>query len=85
MGRLLIYGGVFLVGYLLATLYSGWERQRFVESMLASNGVASLLRLGLSDQLDRLQRDLVGVGGPLDAAQAKAQQSDSASERFATS
>ncbi len=78
MGRLLIYGGVFLVGYLLATLYSGWERQRFVESMLASNGVASLLRLGLSDQLDRLQRDLVGVGGPLDAAQAKAQQADSA-------
>jgi proteasome lid subunit RPN8/RPN11 len=75
-GRLLIYGGVFLVGCLLATLYAGWERQRFVESMLMSNGVASLLRLGLSDQLDRLQRDLAGAAGPLDAAQA--QQADSA-------
>jgi proteasome lid subunit RPN8/RPN11 len=77
-GRLMIHGGVFLVGYLLATLYSGWERQRFVESTLASNGVASLLRLGLSDQLDRLQRDLAAVAGPLNAAQAKTPQADSA-------
>ena len=30
--QLMIYGGVFLVGYLLALLFSGWERQRFVES-----------------------------------------------------
>ena len=78
MGQLVIYAAVFLAGYLLATLYSGWERQRFVESMLANNGVASLLRLGLSDQLDRLQRDLAGVAGPLRSAQARSDQAESA-------
>src|SRR5262245_10529626 len=31
-GRLMIYGGVFLTGYLLATVASAWERQRLVES-----------------------------------------------------
>ena len=38
-GRLIMYGGVFLVGYLLAMIVSAWERQRFVEAVLASNGV----------------------------------------------
>ena len=75
-GRLMIYGGVFLVGYLLATVASGWERQRFVESVVASNGVASLLRLGLADELDRLLGDLSSLGRPLAVAQSKAQQAD---------
>jgi proteasome lid subunit RPN8/RPN11 len=70
-GRLIMYCGVFLAGYLLATLYSAWERQRFVEAELAHNSVPSLLRLGLADELDSLQRDLAAVGPPLDAAQAK--------------
>jgi hypothetical protein len=78
LGRLLIGSGVFLLGCLLATLYAGWERQRFVEGLLASNGVASLPRLGLSDQLDRLQRDLAGLAGPLRAARAGGQQADPA-------
>jgi hypothetical protein len=71
-----MYGGVFLAGYLLASAYSAWERQRFVESEVASNGVASLLRLGLADELDLLRRDLAAVGPPLDAVQAKPQQAD---------
>ncbi len=61
----MIYGGVFLVGYLLANMYSGWERQRFVESWVDSNKVESLLRVGLADELDRLYRDLAAVAGPL--------------------
>jgi hypothetical protein len=72
----MIYGGVFLVGYLLATLVSGWERQRFVERILDGNGVASLLRLGLADELDRLTRDLALLLPPLDVAQSKTRQAD---------
>src|SRR5262245_29939945 len=51
-GRLIIYVGIFLAGYLLATAYSSWERRRYIEAELASNGVALLLRLGLADELD---------------------------------
>lgn len=75
-GRLMIYGGVFLLGYMLSMIISGWERQRFAEAEVASNGVASLLRLGLADELDSLQRDLAATGPPLDAAQAKSKEAD---------
>ncbi len=75
-GRLIMYGCAFLVGYLLASLYGSWERQRFVEAELASNGVASLLRFGLSDELDALQRDLSAAGPPLERAQSKPAQAD---------
>jgi proteasome lid subunit RPN8/RPN11 len=75
-GRLMIYGCVFLVGYLLATWVAGWERQRFVESEVASNGVVSVLRVGLSDELDRLLGDLASLVRPLEAAQSKAQKAD---------
>jgi proteasome lid subunit RPN8/RPN11 len=70
-GRLMMYCGVFLAGFLLAMAYSSWERQRFVEAELAHNSVPSLLRFGLADELDSLQRDLAAIGPPLDAAQAK--------------
>jgi proteasome lid subunit RPN8/RPN11 len=79
-GQLMIYGGVFLVGYLLATLYSSWERQRFVADWVESNKVEFLLRVGLADQLDRLYRDVASVAGPLSAAQSKSQQADTAFE-----
>jgi proteasome lid subunit RPN8/RPN11 len=75
-GRLIMYIGVFLVGYLLATVYGAWERQRFVEAEVASNGVASVLRLGLSDDLDTLHRELEAVGAPLGAVQAKSTQGE---------
>src|SRR5262245_24242054 len=75
-GRLIMYGGVFLLGYLLATAYSSWERQRYIEAEVARNGVAGLLRLGLADELDQLQRDLSAVGPPLEAAQAKSAKAD---------
>jgi hypothetical protein len=71
-----MYCGVFLVGYLLALLYSSWERQRFVEAELAGNFVPYLLRYGLSDELDALQRDLEAVVSPLERAQTKPAQAD---------
>lgn len=74
-----MYVGIFFLGYLLATVYAAWERWRYVEAEVASNGVAAMLRLGLADQLDALQRDLAAVGRPLDAAQAKSPQADLAS------
>jgi hypothetical protein len=75
-GRLIMYVGVFLAGYLLATAYSSWERRRYVEAELASNGVVSLLRLGLADELDQLQRDLAAARPPLEAAHAKSKEAD---------
>ncbi len=92
-GRLIMYCGVFLAGFLLATVYWSWERIRFVEAELAHNSVPSLLRLGLADELEALRRDLAAVGPPLDAAQAKStkaelafgdvrQQLDAASRRI---
>jgi proteasome lid subunit RPN8/RPN11 len=75
-GRLIMYVGVFVAGYLLATAYSSWERRRYVEAEVASNGVAALLRVGLADELDQLQRDLSVVRRPLDAAQARSRDAD---------
>jgi len=71
-GRLIIYAVVFLTGYLLANIFSAWDHQRFVESELASNGFMAVLRLGLSDELDRLRGDLTGIVRPLEAIQSKA-------------
>ena len=65
--RLIIYGGVFLLGYFMANIFSTWEQQRFVESVLASNGFVAVLRLGLADQLDRLSGELAAVARPLEA------------------
>jgi len=75
-GRLIIYGVVFLTGYLLANIFSAWEHQRFVESELASNGFMAILRLGLSDELDRLRGDLTAIVRPLEAIQSKAGKPD---------
>jgi proteasome lid subunit RPN8/RPN11 len=82
LGQFMIYGCVFLVGYLLATMYSGWERQRFVESWVDNNRVEFILRVGLADELDRLYRDVASVAGPLNAAQSKAPQADPAFEEI---
>ena len=46
-GALIVYAIVFFLGYLLANILSAWEHQRFVESVLASNGFVAVLRLGL--------------------------------------
>jgi proteasome lid subunit RPN8/RPN11 len=69
-GHLIIYGCVFLTGWLLANLVSAWERQRFVESVLNSNGILSTLRLGLSDELDRVRGDLSAMVQPIKAIRA---------------
>jgi hypothetical protein len=75
-GQLMIYGCVFLVGYLLSSLLAAWERQKFVESQLASNGLISVLRLGLSDELDQLQRELSALARPLEAVRSRATKAD---------
>ncbi len=75
-GRLIIYAVVFLTGYLLANIFSAWDHQRFVENELASNGVMALLRLGLSDELDRLRGDLTSIVRPLEAIQSQAGKPD---------
>ncbi len=76
--RLILYGGVFSLGYLLANILSAWEHQRFVESVLASNGFVAVLRLGLSDELDRLNGDLAAVARPLAGAHAHVDRADGA-------
>jgi len=75
-GRMIIYGGVFLLGYVLANILSAWEHQRFVESVLASNGFVGVLRLGLSDELERLRGDLAAIVGPLEAVQIKSEKAN---------
>jgi proteasome lid subunit RPN8/RPN11 len=66
-GPLIAYALVFFLGYLLANLLSAWEHQRFVESVLASNGFVAILRLGLADELDGLRGDLTAMMRPLEA------------------
>ena len=69
--RLLFYGAVFFLGYLLANIVSAWEHQRFVESVLASNGFVAVLKLGLADELDGLHNDLAAMVRPLEALGSK--------------
>ncbi len=76
VSRLIIYGGVFLLGYFLANIFSAWEHQRFVESVLASNGFVAVLRLGLSDELDRLNGDLAALVRPLEAVRSSGGKAD---------
>jgi proteasome lid subunit RPN8/RPN11 len=65
-GPLIAHALAFFVGYLLANLLSAWEHQRFVESVLASNGFVAVLRLGLADELDGLRGDLAAMLRPLE-------------------
>src|SRR5262249_15958735 len=67
IGRLLAYLLVFCLGYLLPNLLSAWEHQRFVESVLASNGFVAVLRLGLADELNGLRGDLAAMVRPLES------------------
>jgi proteasome lid subunit RPN8/RPN11 len=74
--RLISYGGVFLLGYLIANILSAWDRERFVESVLASNGPFALLRVGLADGLDRLRGDLAEIGASMERVQSSKEQAD---------
>jgi proteasome lid subunit RPN8/RPN11 len=65
--RLVIYGGLFSLGYLLANILSAWEKERFVANALASNGFVAVLRLGLADELDRLKHQLDAVARLLES------------------
>jgi proteasome lid subunit RPN8/RPN11 len=76
--RMISYGGVFLLGYLIANILSAWDQARFVESVLASNGVFAVLRVGLADELDRLRGDLAAIAGSMERARStKVKEDDS--------
>ena len=77
----LLYGLVFFLGYLLANILSAWEHQRFVESVLASNGFVAVLRLGLADELDGLRGDLAGMVRPLEAIGSKTREAGGTARR----
>jgi proteasome lid subunit RPN8/RPN11 len=74
--RLIVYSGVFLLGYFLAKFFSAWDQQQFVESVLASNGFVAVLRLGLADELDRLSAELTALARPLEAVQSRDEKGD---------
>ncbi len=74
--RLLAYAAVFFLGYLLANIVSAWEHQRFIESVLASNGFAAVLRLGLADELDGLHGDLAAMARSLETLGSRAEKPD---------
>jgi proteasome lid subunit RPN8/RPN11 len=69
--KLLAYALVFLLGYLLANILSAWEHQRFIESELRSNGVLTVLRLGLADALEGVRGDLAAIGRRLESFDSK--------------
>jgi proteasome lid subunit RPN8/RPN11 len=79
-GPLIAYALVFFLGYLLANLLSAWEHERFVESVLASNGLVAVLRLGLAEELDGLRSDLAAMMRPLEALAVNSSKPD---EHFA--
>jgi proteasome lid subunit RPN8/RPN11 len=82
--RLALYGAIFLLGYLLSNILAAWEHQRFVESELASNGVLSLLRMGLADELDNLNGDLAAMVKALATARSATEKKDDALADAAT-
>ena len=45
---------MFLIGYLLADMKSGWERQRIIEGTVAHFGNWKCLRPGLRENLDKV-------------------------------
>jgi proteasome lid subunit RPN8/RPN11 len=76
--RLALYGAIFLLGYLLSNILSAWEHQRFVETELASNGLAAMLRFGLADELDAVNGDLAAMVKTLATARSATEKKDDA-------
>ena len=71
----IIYGGVFLLGYLVANILSAWEHQRFVESVLASNGFVAVFALASCDELDRVNGDWSRSARPLERCSSRERES----------
>jgi proteasome lid subunit RPN8/RPN11 len=78
LASLLIYVAFFLMGYVLASLRSGWEQRTLAEGAVAHFGLWSILRPGLPEELDRLGRDLVSVERPLESLKQSDQNQDRA-------
>ena len=71
----MMYVGVFFVGYLLATCYSAWERQRFVESRGGQQRVAWLSAARPCRRARPAQRDLAAVARPLERGAGEGRES----------
>ena len=69
--RLMAYGCVFLLGFLLAGRRSEWEQQRLAEGVVAHFGIWKGLRPGLREELDAVQNDLAVIARALDNRDAK--------------
>jgi proteasome lid subunit RPN8/RPN11 len=67
VASLLFYVAFFLLGYLLASMKSGWEQRTLAEGAVAHFGIWSILRAGLPEELERLGRDLASAGRPLES------------------
>ncbi|MCA9138799.1 MAG: Mov34/MPN/PAD-1 family protein [Planctomycetales bacterium] len=65
--QLLLWLGLFLMGYLLASMNSRWERERIIQGTVAHYGVNKLMRLGFEGQLRETRRRLELIGNEVDA------------------
>lgn len=65
--QLLFWLGLFLMGYLLASMNSRWERERIIQGTVAHYGVNKIMRLGFEGQLDEIQSRLDLISEEVDA------------------
>jgi proteasome lid subunit RPN8/RPN11 len=49
--RTIMYALIFMIGFLLARIWNGWEQRIFLDGMVARFGPSSILRIGLHDNL----------------------------------
>jgi proteasome lid subunit RPN8/RPN11 len=80
--QLLLYLVPFLLGYLLASYFasyrSAWEQRTLIEGAVAHFGLLSVVRPGLSEELDRLGRDLEAAARPLEAIKPEGEEQQKA-------
>jgi hypothetical protein len=81
--QLAIYASLILFGYALASLLSSWRERRFVESVVARNTFAAVLRMGLAEELDQLDADLAAVAQPLSLLPSKTKEENDAAVKEA--
>lgn len=65
--RILAWLCLFLLGYLLASTTSRWERERLVQGTVAHYGVNRLMRVGLEPRLQELQQHVAEIGSDVAA------------------
>lgn len=61
LDRLLAYLCLFLIGYLIASAWSAWDRMMLIKGVVADYGVRQGLRPGLSEDLDIITNHTKGL------------------------